>query len=67
MLEAQLADQEWLIGEYSLADVCYAPFVLVLDRVELGDEITKRSGVLQWVERLNRRRAIIETMMPPSP
>jgi len=67
VLEAQLADQKWLIGEYSLADVCYAPFVLVLERVELGDEITKRSGVLQWVERLNRRRAIIETMMPPSP
>ncbi len=67
VLEKQLANQEWLLADFTLADVCYAPFVLVLDRVDLGDEIESRASVKQWVNRLNSRRSIIETMMPPNP
>ena len=67
VLEANLADGDWLVGAYSLADVCYAPFVLVLDRVELGCEIANRSAVFHWVNRLSRREAINETMMPLNP
>ncbi len=67
VLEKQLANQEWLLADFTLADVCYAPFVLVLDRVDLGDEIESRASVKQWVNRLNNRRSIIETMMPPNP
>ena len=67
VLESQLAGQEWLVSDYSLADICYAPFVLVLDRVELGDEIAARPLVAGWVARLKNRKAVIDTMMPPSP
>ena len=66
VLEDQLTGRQWLVDEYSLADVCYAPFVLVLDRVELGDEITRRPNVNRWVEQLRARRSVIDTMMPPS-
>lgn len=67
VLENQLAGREWLVMEYSLADICYAPFVLVLDRVELGGEITIRPRVSDWVDRLKNRKAVFETMMPPNP
>ena len=63
----QLADSEWLVDTYSLADVCYAPFVLVLERVDLGNEITKRSVVSRWVDRLKHRESVIQTMMPANP
>ncbi len=64
VLEEQLQGRTWLVGEFSLADVCYAPFVLVLDRVDLGDEITCRNNVNRWVERLHARDSITATMMP---
>lgn len=67
VLDRQLEDNEWLVGDYSLADVCYAPFVLVLDRVDLGEELNLRKNVLRWVGQLTARRSIVETMMPPSP
>ncbi|MGI9324117.1 MAG: glutathione S-transferase family protein [Pseudomonadales bacterium] len=67
VLEKQLGSNDWLVADYSLADIGYAPFVLVLDRVELGDEIEKRARVKRWVERLQSRRAIVETMMAPNP
>jgi len=67
VLEEQLANKEWLVDTFSLADVCYAPFVLVLERVELGDEITNRQLVDRWVDRLRNRKAIVDTMMLPNP
>ena len=67
VLDRQLGDKDWLTGEYSLADVCYAPFVLVLDRVELGEEVDLRENVKQWVDRLKSRKSIMDTMMPPNP
>jgi glutathione S-transferase len=68
VLQRQLVGRHWLVNDYSLADVCYAPFVLVLEHVELGDEIARRSAVAAWVDRLSQRRAVIETVLvPPSP
>ncbi len=67
VLDQQLLNNHWLVGTYSLADICYAPFVLVLERVDLGEEVTERSGVARWVRQLMERPAIVETMMPPNP
>ena len=67
VLDRQLGDMDWLVGEYSLADVCYAPFVLVLDRVDLGEEVRSRGNVNKWVGRLKTRKSVIETMMAPNP
>lgn len=63
VLESRLDQREWLVGSYSLADICYAPMVLVLDRVGLEDEISARPGLSTWVQRLRERRSIRETMM----
>ena len=67
VLQRRLEARCWLVDDYSLADVCYAPFVLILDRVELGSEVSARPRLAAWVERLQARPAVIETMMPPSP
>jgi glutathione S-transferase len=64
VLEARLANRDWLVEDYSLADICYAPLVLVLDRVDLGSEISARPRVAQWVGRLRDRPAVQATMMP---
>jgi glutathione S-transferase len=66
VLEPYLAKQEWLAGSYSLADICYAPLVLVLDRVGLADELSARPNVSRWVDRLRDRPAVREATMPVS-
>jgi glutathione S-transferase len=63
VVEPYLERQDWLVGSYSLADVCYAPLVLVLDRVGLEAEIPTRPGVSSWVSRLRNRAAIRETIL----
>jgi glutathione S-transferase len=65
VLEMPLKEREWLVGDYSLADVCYAPLVLVLDLVGLEDEVSARPAVAQWLSRLRERPAIRDTMMAP--
>jgi glutathione S-transferase len=65
VLETHLRDRTWLVGEYSLADVCYAPVVTVLDRVRLGDLLTGRPALRAWVERLLARPAVRDTAPPP--
>jgi glutathione S-transferase len=67
ILETRLATQDWLVGDYSLADICYAPLVLVLDRVGLEAELGARPAVARWVNRLRQRPAVQATMMPPAP
>ncbi len=66
VLEGRLQGARWLVGDYSLADIAYAPFVLVLDRVELGEEVARRPDLLRWTRQLLERKAVTDTMMPPS-
>ncbi len=61
VLEEPLARDPWLVGEYSLADICYAPLVLALEHVGLSEEIATRPSVASWVERLKQREAIQQT------
>jgi glutathione S-transferase len=67
VLAERLAMRDWLVDAYSFADICYAPLVLVLDRVGLADEVTSRPAVARWAARLRERPAVRETMMPPAP
>jgi len=53
---------DWLVGEFSLADVCYAPLVLLLTPAGLKDEVSARPSVADWVRRL-RARPSVETAM----
>ena len=61
VLAERLAGSDWLVGSYSLADVCYAPFVTVLDMLGLGDLLATRPAVAAWVRRLGDRPAIRDT------
>jgi glutathione S-transferase len=61
VLEKRLNGAEWLIGDYSLADVCYAPFVTTLALVGLDDLCAARPAVGAWVQRLAARRAVHDT------
>jgi len=62
VLEARLASGgAWLVGEYSLADICYAPFVTTFTVVGLGDLLAPRTATRAWVERLMERPAVRDT------
>ena len=65
VLAPRLEKRSWLVGDYSLADICYAPLVLVLDRVGLAEEVQERPAIARWVERLQARPAVRESTMPP--
>jgi glutathione S-transferase len=63
VLETRLGGAAWLAGDYSFADVCYAPFVTVLelDLVGLGDLVRARPVVRDWIRRLAARPAVRDT------
>ena len=75
VLERRLAGRPWLVYDsspdsspaYSLADICYAPFVTVFDRVGLGHLIDARPAVAAWVRRLLERPAVRDTAPPLVP
>jgi glutathione S-transferase len=61
VLEPRLRESDWLTGDFSLADVCYAPVVTVLRPVGLGDLLEPRPNVAAWIGRLESRPAVRET------
>lgn len=65
VLEARLGAASWLVDDYSLADVCYAPFVTAFELARLGDLIETRPAVRAWVRRLLDRPAVRETAPAP--
>ena len=65
VLEAQLTGGEYLLGGFSLADICYAPFVTTMELTGLGDLLPDRPAVRAWVERLADRPAVRDTAPAP--
>jgi glutathione S-transferase len=61
VLDARLAHRAWLVGDYSLADVCYAPFVTTFALVGLDDLLDARPATRAWIERLAGRPAVRDT------
>lgn len=61
VLEARIGEGEWLAGAYSLADVCYAPFVTVLEPLGEGALLSERPRARAWIERLAARPAVRAT------
>jgi glutathione S-transferase len=55
VLEAGLADREWLERDFSLADVAYAPHVMLV--AEGGFDFSPYPGVRAWLERMEARPA----------
>jgi len=50
-----------LAGEFSLADVCYAPFVTVFGMIGLDDLLCERVRVRDWIDRLSARPSVRDT------
>lgn len=60
-LEPLVAQREYLVGNFSLADVCYAPFVCELAAAGLDPLLTSRPAVQSWIERLRARPSVSAT------
>jgi glutathione S-transferase len=53
-----LAGKEFLVGDFSLADVAFVPRVLALER--LGIELDPRlENVAAWIARLRERPSVL--------
>lgn len=56
-LESFLAGKEYLVGEFSLADIAFVPALLILPR--LGVEVDPAlRGVTAWINRLKQRPSV---------
>ena len=59
LLDRQLGDREWLVADrFTLAEVCYAPFVQFFDVLELSPSPRVRA----WAERILARPSARATM-----
>jgi glutathione S-transferase len=52
-LEAQLQSQDYLLGDYSLADLTFTPFLALCERV--GVDLSAFPRIAQWAARLKNR------------
>lgn len=64
VLAAALKTSDWLAGDYSLADICYAPLVFIAGQAGLADAIEARPAVAAWNRRLGERPAVRQAMGP---
>jgi len=48
VLEPRLEGNDYLVGDYSLADVCYAPFITTFDLIGLTDILDRHPRVRAW-------------------
>lgn len=57
VLEQGLAGKDYLAGTYSLADICYMPYLEYLFATDMGDIVRERPNVSSWWGRLSERAA----------
>lgn len=61
-IESALADgRRWLLGEYSLADICIIPVMIRLDDIGYRHLWEDKSHVAQWLDRCRNRDAVQAT------
>ena len=60
VLDKRLADRDYLVGDYSIADIATFPWVMALDFYEGKDalEYSSFSNIEPWVERCRQRPAV---------
>lgn len=62
-MESTLADQEFLGGTYSFADIAF--YVAQLFGVRMGADLTRETpALLQWRQRMTARPAVIKVVTP---
>jgi|GEM_PF-231863 len=55
ILDKHLASRDFLAGSFSLADICYAPYIEYLFAGKQGDLITDHKNVASWWGRVSER------------
>ena len=60
VLNNQLRDNEWVVGEYSIADMAIFPWTRTPERQ--GIDLNDFSEVLRWRKLMNNRPAVIKGM-----
>jgi glutathione S-transferase len=55
VVEASLGDRAFIAGDFSLADICYAPYLQYLQDMGLGATLTDRPKVAAWWQRISAR------------
>jgi Glutathione S-transferase, C-terminal domain len=55
VVEKELGDKAFIAGDFSLADICYAPYLQYLQDMGLGAVITERPKVAAWWTRVSGR------------
>lgn len=61
VLEQQLADKEWITGEFSIADIAIVPWLQTIEKFyKAGEEtgITSLPNVQRYIERFSERPAV---------
>jgi len=57
VLDGSLAGRSWLVGNFSLADVAFAPRVVILPALGITLD-AEWKNVASWIQRLNQRASI---------
>lgn len=57
LADNMLADNEWLHGAFTLADCALMPYVIRVDHLSQGHEISTRSNLARWYEAIQQRPA----------
>ncbi|PSL19075.1 glutathione S-transferase family protein [Shimia abyssi] len=67
VLNQQLAGQDWIVGDYSIADIALAPWLGQLDFYEASDKvgITDFPNITAYVERFMARPAVQKGRITP--
>ena len=60
VLDNKLKDQEWITGEYSIADIAVYPWTMTPDRQ--GVELSNFDNVIRWKEQMKKRSAVAKGM-----
>ena len=60
VLDNKLKDQEWITGEYSIADIAVYPWTMTPDRQ--GVELSQFDNVRRWKEQMKKRSAVAKGM-----
>ena len=60
VLDNKLKDQEWITGEYSIADIAVYPWTMTPDRQ--GVTLSHFDNVIRWKEQMKKRSAVAKGM-----
>jgi glutathione S-transferase len=55
VLDKALAGQEYLVGSFSLADICYAPYLQYMTDMQIASGVADRPNVAAWWRRVSGR------------